>query len=130
MKLYSPKYAFVKIVIEGKKTQKLVHRLVLEAFVGPCPDGMECRHLDGNPTNNKLENLCWGTHEENWQDQLAHGKVPFGERHHNSKLTAEQVEEIKKTQKSFKYVEELADKFGVCKKTIYNIRNGVCRTNG
>jgi hypothetical protein len=50
-----------------------VHRLVLEAFVGPCPEGMQCRHLDGNPSNNRLENLCWGTPIENWDDKVRHG---------------------------------------------------------
>src|SRR5512135_1179056 len=35
----------------------LVHRAVLEAFSGPCPEGMECRHLDGNRRNNHISNL-------------------------------------------------------------------------
>ena len=48
--------------------KRQVHRLVLEAFVGPAPDGMECRHLDGYPTNNGLENLEWGTRRQNIED--------------------------------------------------------------
>lgn len=52
----------------------LVHRLVLEAFVGPCPEGMECRHLDDDPINNKLENLRWGTRSENMYDSVRNGK--------------------------------------------------------
>jgi hypothetical protein len=39
--------------------QALVHRLVLEAFVGPCPAGMEAKHRDGDYTNNTLSNLLW-----------------------------------------------------------------------
>ena len=52
----------------------LVHRLVLEAFVGPCPVGMECRHYP-NPrkSDNNLENLQWGTPKENGQDQIRFG---------------------------------------------------------
>lgn len=50
-----------------------VHRLILETFVGPCPPGMECRHLDGNPTNNRLDNLCWGSHSDNEKDKSRHG---------------------------------------------------------
>ena len=42
-----------------------VHRLVLVTFVGPRPEGMECLHLDGDPGNNNLPNLRWGTHKEN-----------------------------------------------------------------
>jgi hypothetical protein len=46
---------------------------VLEAFVGPRPPGLECRHLDGNPANSVLANLAWGTHSENMQDRVRHG---------------------------------------------------------
>lgn len=57
----------------GKK-DLLVHRLVLEAFVGPCPPGMECRHFpDRDPGNNRLDNLQWGTHQENEEDKETHG---------------------------------------------------------
>ena len=61
----------------GKRNTRFVHRLVLEAFVGPCPDGMECRHLDGNPGNNRLENLAWGTPKENAADSIRHGTSFF-----------------------------------------------------
>lgn len=46
----------------------LVHRLVLDAFVGPCPDGHECCHYDDNPQNNRLENLRWDTKVANARD--------------------------------------------------------------
>lgn len=50
-----------------------VHRLVLLAFVGPCPEGMECRHLNGIKTDNRPENLAWGTFEENCDDNRESG---------------------------------------------------------
>ena len=50
-----------------------VARLVLEAFVGPCPSGQECLHRDGNPQNNILANIHWGTHSQNMQDRERHG---------------------------------------------------------
>lgn len=50
-----------------------VHRLVLEAFVGPCPEGMECCHNDGNPANNHVSNLRWDTNQSNQIDKLKHG---------------------------------------------------------
>ena len=50
-----------------------VHTLVLLAFVGERPAGMECLHKDGNPKNNRLENLRWGTPSENNLDIIAHG---------------------------------------------------------
>ena len=57
-----------------KKKNVFIHRLVLEAFVSPCPKGMICRHLDGNPTNNNVSNLKWGTYKENHEDRVKHGR--------------------------------------------------------
>jgi len=51
-----------------------VHKLVLTAFVGPAPEGMECRHLDGISQNNRLDNLAWGTDAENGADRVRHAK--------------------------------------------------------
>lgn len=50
-----------------------VHRLVLDAFDRPRPDGMQARHLDGDPGNNARANLVWGTGVENWDDRRRHG---------------------------------------------------------
>ncbi len=59
----------------GHRKYKLIfaHHLVLEAFVGPRPELMICRHLDGNPSNNRIDNLKWGTAVENKQDDLRNG---------------------------------------------------------
>lgn len=78
----------------GRKTTG-VHRLVLLAFIGPCPDGMEARHLDGNRSNNVLGNLKWGTKRENEDDKIAHGTVHVGERHPGVKLSEAEVREIR-----------------------------------
>lgn len=51
----------------------LVHRLVLLAFIGPCPNGQEGLHFDDDPTNNRLDNLRWGTRSENARDCLRNG---------------------------------------------------------
>lgn len=53
---------------------KLVHRLVLEAFVGPCPSGCEGCHYDGNPANNIVSNLRWDTTKNNCLDKRRHGR--------------------------------------------------------
>lgn len=62
-------YLAVKL---GQKTVD-VHRIVASAFLGPCPDGLEVRHLDGDATNPRLSNLAYGTKVENRLDRLAHG---------------------------------------------------------
>lgn len=60
-------------VVDGKRCSVGVHRLVLMAFVGMPEEGQVCRHLDGNPGNNNLSNLAWGTVLENYQDSVKHG---------------------------------------------------------
>lgn len=59
-----------------------VHALVLSAFVGPRPDGQEIRHLDGDSTSNRLDNLAYGTHAENMRDRVAHGRHPDANKTH------------------------------------------------
>lgn len=50
-----------------------VHRLVMAAFIGPCPDGQEVRHMNGVRADNRLENLQYGTRSENIRDAVQHG---------------------------------------------------------
>ena len=52
-------YFRVSLWQNGEEKHYKVHRLVLCAFVGPCPAGMEANHLDGDKSNNRLENLEW-----------------------------------------------------------------------
>lgn len=66
-------YRCVDLSRDGTKRSCKVHHLVLVAFSGPRPDGMIARHLNGNPSDNRVENLVWGTHSENAADTLAHG---------------------------------------------------------
>lgn len=62
-----------QLVVLGRGHSRLIHRLVLEAFVGPRPDGMECCHGDGDPANNCLNNLRWDTRSANVLDDYKHG---------------------------------------------------------
>lgn len=70
------------------------HRLVLDAFRGRCPDGMESCHNDGNRKNNRLANLRWDTLAANQADRLSHKTSNRGERHGMSKLKNEDVRGI------------------------------------
>lgn len=88
-------YLYVNLS-NGKRVKKRsVHSLVLEAFVGACPDGLQCRHRDGDRTNPKLANLRWGTPLENGADRVEHGTSCKGERNSQAKLSAKQVENIR-----------------------------------
>lgn len=115
MKPYGDKdgYPSVKLWRKGERLTEKVHKVVLESFVGPRPDGMECRHLDGDNTNNALGNLAWGTHDENYQDRLRHGTGQEGEKNPVAKLTNAQAEEMRKLRAAGWKLARLAGRFGV-----------------
>jgi hypothetical protein len=87
---------YVKVCLRtgGQRIVRPVHALVLEAFVGPCPFGMECRHLNGDRADNRLSNLCWGTQQENSQDMIRHGRSCVGERNAAAVLSDEEARAI------------------------------------
>ena len=80
---------------DGRTQTLTVHALVLTTFVGPRPDGMQCRHLDGNPSNNHISNLAWGTPRENDRDKILHGTDSRGEQNGSAKLNATNILEIR-----------------------------------
>lgn len=61
-------YKLVTLLKNGEPKTRQVHRLVLEAFVGPCPEGMEACHGPGGPGDNRISNLRWDTQKENRRD--------------------------------------------------------------
>lgn len=77
----APPYFVVQFSRGKTRVTPFVHRLVLEAFVGPCPEGMEGCHDNGDSLDNRLENLYWGTRSQNNMDRVRHG------RHHNANKT-------------------------------------------
>ncbi len=86
----------------------MIHNLVLEAFVGPCPPGHECNHKDGNKTNNHLSNLEWVTHLENVRHACRNGlripKYQNGEKNTSAKLKEGEVWLIRKLLESDLYL--------------------------
>lgn len=94
-----------------------IHQLVLKTFVGPCPEDMEIRHLDGNSQNNHLNNLKYGTRSENRIDSLDHGT------HVTQKLREEDVLDILAQPNHITHI-ALAEKYGVVPATIAKVRNG------
>lgn len=127
--IYGHKYVMITNKSKVRK-KKYVHTAVLEAFVSPRPSGNEGRHIDGNPANNNLFNLRWGTHAENMQDSIKHGTFNFvgipGEGHVNAKLTNDQVAEIKRKHILNKKLtnKAIGKMYGVDHTTISKIRTG------
>jgi len=110
-----PQNHYRTVVIDRKTVA--VHALVLTAFVGPCPPGKQCRHLDGNKANNKLDNLVWGTCVEQSEDRARHGTKLIGSKIGTAKLTEVQVLEARSLTQIMSY-RTLAKKFGVSRSTI------------
>lgn len=117
---YEQQYAMVSA---GDQRKAYIHRLVCEAFYGDAPEGLpEVRHLDGDPSNNRPENLDWGTKEQNAADRSAHGRAT-GEAHPSSKLTAETVAEIRALRGGMTRP-ALAARFGVSRGTVDDVLDG------
>jgi hypothetical protein len=97
---------------------------MLEAFVEPKPNGMECCHNDGDCTNNILLNLRWGTHRDNEDDKIKHGQIVCEERHGMHKLKKAEVELIKKLLAHKISQRIIAKIFNMCFSAINHINTG------
>ena len=111
---------------DGRQEKPWVHRLVAKAFCHQDEGKNEVRHMDGNPRNNRAENLKWGTHAENQSDIVRHKSCLFGDKAPGTKITNKQAIGIVKLYDlggfTYRY---LAKQFGVCPMTIGRI---VCGT--
>lgn len=75
-------YRAVRVSVDGKRERRMVHQVICRAFHGPRPTpAHEVCHIDGDPTNNRPQNLRWGTRKENAADRHAHGRTSRGEAH-------------------------------------------------
>lgn len=100
-----------------------VHKIVLDAFVGPRPKSLVCRHLDGTRSNNATTNLKWGTREENVQDAKDHGTLACGERCALSKLSSRAVLEIRSRFDAGVLSRVIAEQFGISRPQASRIGN-------
>lgn len=115
-------YASVTMKSNSVNYRQPVHKLVLVAFIGPCPPGLQCRHLDGDRWNATLSNLEWNTYQVNQDDIEAHGNRLRGSRQPNSKLTESKVRKIR-TLVSIDRLDrkQIARRFGVHVSTIHRV---------
>ncbi len=135
-KILSPsvhRYCTVSLSKGGIVETAQVHRLVLIAFVGPCPKGMLCRHFpDRSTTNNRLDNLSWGTNAENRDDMIVHEtRYGWGKRFVISEVKDEEIrnahsggEVVTRYQKGNVTQRKLAERYGVSLSTINKIIRG------
>lgn len=99
--------------------QRYHHELVLDAWHGPRPEGMQARHLDGDPTNNAPTNLVWGTAKQNAADRVTQGTQAAGSRSRQAKLTEEMVRAARARIGAGARVSAIAAQLGVQTSTLW-----------
>lgn len=117
-------YLVVNLWKANKGTVLYVHRLLAEAFIGPCPPKGSVNHIDGDRLNNSLENLEYMSLRDNSQDQWAKGRGCSGERNGHAKLSREQAQAIHSRANSGERTCDLAREFGLDSSTVSQIKNG------
>jgi hypothetical protein len=117
-------YYYVTLSANSKRRQGVVHRLVAAAFIGPCPDGCQVRHKNAIRTDCRPFNLEYGTAQDNANDRQKHGNTCRGSSCGTSKLSENQVLQLKQLHSegaSYKYLSEL---FSITSGMVGHILNG------
>ena len=109
--------------VNGGYRRAYVHRLIAETFIGPIPNGMEVRHLDGNVDNNHFSNIAIGTAQENHADKVRHDTVCNGVKNPMAVLDDAQVIAIRAAHADGVAQRQLARDYSVSPMTINRIVN-------
>lgn len=104
------------VVLGHKAGGSMVHTLVARTFLGPRPPGQDVRHLDGNPCNNRVDNLAYGTRTENILDVYRIGGSWRA-------LSVDQVQDIRRRLWEGERGTDLAREFGVGQACISAIKH-------
>jgi len=113
---------YINVGICGKTY--MVHQLVANAFLGPCPEGCHVLHGVGGQHDNSVANLRYGTQTENMFDKYRDGTALVGKRNHQTKLTSKEVLEIRRRDSLGESKTSIACRFNVTEGAIYSILKG------
>ena len=116
-------YIIINLFNNNKPSFKRLHRLVLETFVGPCPIKHEACHNDGNPKNNRLDNLRCDTPKNNQLDRIKHGTDNCGSKSPHAKLSEKDVKNIFKLNSTGLNSVEISKKINATPRHIRKILN-------
>ena len=116
-------YKHIGLTKEGKKKRFFIHSLVIAAFIGSRPEGMDVSHKNGCRDDNRAVNLCYESHIENMARMHVHGTVACGTKRYNAKLTDEIVVQMRNLRDAVS-ITALAKQFGIAYQTAYAAING------
>ena len=114
---------YTKVILfkDTVRHQRCPHRLVLETFRGPCPEGFVANHKNGDKTDNRLENLEWISSGDN----IRHARDKLGVSYRfNAKITQEQVGEIRSLLDRGMSQSKIAEMYGLHQTSIHYIKSG------
>lgn len=116
-------YRQITLGKNNKLKTHLIHRLVAAAFL-PAVEGKDVvNHINGDKTDNRLENLEWCTYKENMEHASGTGLMSFGDDHHTAKLTASKARAIRSLHSEGRTYASLSREYGVSPKSIMNVVN-------
>lgn len=107
---------YLRVSIAGESW--LAHAFILECRDGLRPDGFVCRHLSGDPYDNRMGNITWGTIQENSNDRVAHGNS-------GKLLNPQSAENLYRDAHSGKFTyKELVEKYQVSQIAVWKVKTG------
>lgn len=113
-------YAIAKFLVNGKRKTVAIHRIVAKLWLGECPQGLQCDHIDNDKMNFRLDNLRYLTQAEN----LARRRLVSGTLHHNAKLSWELACEIRDRHAAGESQRSLSRNFSVDRNIIRRVLEG------
>jgi hypothetical protein len=119
-------HGYLRLVLckNGEQVNKSIHSLVAKEFIGACPEGCVINHIDGDKTNNCVDNLEYVSYSDNNLHAYNTGLAKSGESHYNSKLTDAEVHSIRVGLSNGEKINSLAEDYGVSRETISAIKHG------
>lgn len=127
IKLIKSNHGYPRVALSNRPAPQkkvLVHRIVAQLFIAN-PNGKPfVNHIDSDRANNRVDNLEWCTHQENVFHCHSKGRISFGEKKKNAKLTEEKVKEIWKTYKK-ESQKDVAKRLGVSATAVSLVTRGL-----
>jgi len=119
----SGNHGYLQVVVRqnGKRRNRTLQTLVVDAFAQSDRRGMVVRHLNGDKHDNRLSNLAVGTYIENGEDGIGLGEYCRGEKQPHSRLTADRVHELRFGSRT---VRDLAEEWAMHRGTLDQAKRG------